>query len=92
MQVLTTGDFKIVPQQMSLSGVIRAVAVKPEEQKTGINAFIFHLVSGKKSETVYMFDREEERIAAASFELDDNTVNLYLRLKRNNSSFCHKAE
>jgi cytochrome c-type biogenesis protein CcsB len=76
MQILTLDDIKIVPQQMSVKGVIRAVAVKPEEQTTGLNAFIFHLISGKKSATVYLWDREGEKVASASCELDGNIVEL----------------
>ena len=74
MQILTINDVKIVPQQMSVSGVIKAVAVKPGEQTTGLNAFIFHLISGKKSATVYLWDREGEKIASALCELDENRV------------------
>lgn len=76
MQILTMSDVKIVPQQMSLAGVIRAVAVKPEEQTTGLNAFIFHLISGKKSASVYLWDKEGEPTSTAIFELDGNTVDL----------------
>jgi cytochrome c-type biogenesis protein CcsB len=76
MQVLTLDDIRIVTQQMSSAGVIKAVAVKPEEQTTGQNAFIFHLVSGKKSETVYLWDREGEKVASAAGELDGNRVEI----------------
>jgi cytochrome c-type biogenesis protein CcsB len=74
MQILTLGEIKIVPQQMSMAGVLRVVAVKTEEQTTGQNAFIFHLISGKKSASVYLWDKEGEQAAPASFELDGNTV------------------
>jgi len=76
MQILTLGDIKIVPQQISASGIIDAVGMKPEEQTTGLSAFIFHLISGKKSETVYLWDREGEKAASSSCELDGNTVEL----------------
>ena len=76
MQILTWGDIKIVPQQMSASGIINAVGSKAEEQTTGQNAFIFHLISGKKSETLYLWDKEGEKVATASSELDGNTVEL----------------
>jgi cytochrome c-type biogenesis protein CcsB len=76
MQVLTLGDIKIVPQQISASGIIDAVGMKTEEQTTGLSAFIFHLISGKKSETVYLWDREGEKAASSSYELDGNTVEL----------------
>jgi cytochrome c-type biogenesis protein CcsB len=75
MQILTLDEVKIVPEQMSLAGVIRAVPVKPEEQTTGLNAFIFHLISGKKSASVYLWDREG-KASTASIQLDGNTVDL----------------
>ena len=78
MQILTVNTVKIVPQQMSLAGVVRAVAVKPEEQTTGLNAFIFHLINGNISATVYLWDREEKsgQIASASVEFEGNTFEL----------------
>ncbi len=78
MQILTVNNVKIVPQQMSQTGVIKAIAVKPEEQTTGLNAFIFHLINGNKSATVYLWDRDEENgnIASASVEFEGNTFEL----------------
>jgi cytochrome c-type biogenesis protein CcsB len=76
MQILTAGDIKIVPQQMSLSGIVNAVAIKPEEQNTGQNAFIFHIISGKKSATVYLWDREAEKSASGSCVVDGSTIEL----------------
>jgi cytochrome c-type biogenesis protein CcsB len=76
MQIFTYDDIKIVPQQMSLKGVIKAVAVKPEIQTTGLNAFIFHLISGKESAMVYLWDRESDKVASASCGLNGNTVDL----------------
>jgi cytochrome c-type biogenesis protein CcsB len=76
MQVLTLGDIKIVPKQMSPSGIIDAVGMKPEEQTTGLTAFIFQLISGKKTETLYLWDREGEKVTSSSFELDGNTIEL----------------
>ena len=76
MQILTINDIKIVPQQMSVAGVIKAVAVKPAEQNTGLNAFIFHLFSGKESAIVYLWDREGEKIASGFCVLNGNTVEI----------------
>ena len=76
MQILTLDDIKIVPQQMSVAGVIKAVAIKPEEQTTGLNAFIFHLISGKRSATVYLWDREGEKTTSTSCKLDGPSVEL----------------
>ncbi|HZY25383.1 MAG TPA: c-type cytochrome biogenesis protein CcsB [Bacteroidales bacterium] len=92
MQILTVNNIKIVPQQMSLSGVVRAVAVKPEEQTTGLNAFIFHLMNGNKSATVYLWDREEEsgQIASASVEFEGNTFELHYGPKTTTLPFVIK--
>jgi len=76
MQILTLNDIKIVAQQLSVRGVIGAVAVKPEEQATNQNAFIFHLTDGTRSATVYLWDREAESISTGSCELDGNIVEL----------------
>jgi cytochrome c-type biogenesis protein CcsB len=76
MQILAINDIKIVPQQMSVAGVIKATSLKPEEHTTGVNAFIFHLVLGKKSETLYLWDSEGEKLASASCELDGNTLEI----------------
>jgi cytochrome c-type biogenesis protein CcsB len=76
MQILTLDDIKIVPQQMSVAGVIKAGAIKPEEQITGLNAFIFHLISGKRSATVYLWDREGEKTTSTSCKLDGPSVEL----------------
>ncbi len=46
MQIITVNDIKIVPQQMTLSGILKTVSVDPAEQNTGQNAFIFHVFRG----------------------------------------------
>jgi len=74
MQILTLGDLNIVPQQMSIAGVVKAVAVKPEEQTTGQNVFIFHLLRDKKSATLYLWDKEGAEVASASCELEGDSV------------------
>jgi cytochrome c-type biogenesis protein CcsB len=74
MQIITSGDIRIVPQQMSVSGTIGAVAVKPEEQTTGMNAFIFHLISGTNSATLYIWDKTGENASSTSCELDGSSV------------------
>jgi cytochrome c-type biogenesis protein CcsB len=73
MQIITIGNIKIVPQQMSKAGVLKAVAVNTEEQNTGQNAFIFHLFSGKESEAVYLWDRNTEKITTGSCTMDGKT-------------------
>ncbi|MCX6255416.1 MAG: cytochrome c biogenesis protein ResB, partial [Bacteroidia bacterium] len=76
MQVLTAKDIRIVPQQMSNAGIVKAVAINPKEQTTGLNAFIFHLLSGKESATVYLWDSDTENGATGSCETDGKTVEI----------------
>jgi len=90
MQILTSGDIRIVPQQMSVSGIINALAVKPEEQTTGENAFIFQLTGGNKSSTIYLWDREVEKNAIASCDIDGNTLELSYGSKLTSLPFAIK--
>ena len=90
MQILTINDIRIVAQQMSVAGVVKAISVKPEEQTTGMNAFIFHLISGKNSATVYLWDREGEKVSSASCELDGNTVEISYGSKSTTLPFAIK--
>jgi cytochrome c-type biogenesis protein CcsB len=57
-------------------GALKAVGVNPEEQNTGQNAFIFHLMSGKESTTVYLWVKESENIATASCQIGDKTFEI----------------
>ncbi len=53
---------------------LKAVAVNPEERNTGQNAFLFHIISGQESETIYLWDKETEKIASGSCVIDGITV------------------
>jgi cytochrome c-type biogenesis protein CcsB len=55
---------------------INAEAVNPGEQNTGQNAFIFHLVNGQESATIYLWDRESEKIATGNCQIGDKTVEI----------------
>ncbi len=76
MQILTINNIKIVPQTMTQSGIVKAVSVNPEEQNTGQNAFIFQIYGGSEPVTVYVWDRNADRIAYGSRELDGKTVRI----------------
>ena len=76
MQILTINDIKIVPQTMSKAGIVKAVSVKPDEQNTGQNAFIFHLFGGKEAATVYLWDRDAEKVTTGSCVIDGKTVEI----------------
>jgi cytochrome c-type biogenesis protein CcsB len=70
---------KIIPnafEQKGNDGVGKPVGVNPEEQNTGQNAFIFHLIRGVESATIYLWDRESERIASGSCMMDGKTVEI----------------
>ena len=70
MQIITIDGIKIVPQEMTLSGVIKAVSVDPAEQNTGQNALIFHVFRGNESGTVYLWDKSSEKVVTGSCIVD----------------------
>ena len=57
-------------------GALKAVGVNPAEQNTGQNAFIFHLISGQESTTVYLWDKESENNATTSCQIGDKTLEI----------------
>ena len=76
MQIITVDNIKVIPQELLRNGVVNAVAVDPSEQYTGQNAFIFHLFDGNRSETVYLWNRDTERIASGRCGIDDYSVEI----------------
>lgn len=76
MQVLSVGKLKIIPRDLTNSGVINISSSAPGEQPSGMNAFIFHVISGKKTDTVNLWDRDGERTASASCDLDGHKLNI----------------
>ena len=70
---------KIIPnaaEEITNTGDKKAVAVNPGEQNTGQNAFIFHLFRGTESTTIYLWDRESEKVASGSCLTDGKTVEI----------------
>jgi hypothetical protein len=74
MQVISVNDIKVVPQTMSVAGIIKVVSVNSKEEVTDQNAFIFHLTSGNESETIYLWDKGTESSAKGSCTIDGTTV------------------
>jgi len=70
MQILTVRNIRIVPQQMSFTGIVNAVAVDPAQQETGRNAFIFHVFEGDQSRTIYLWDSESQHSASGTCTLE----------------------
>jgi cytochrome c-type biogenesis protein CcsB len=70
---------KIIPnatEEISNTGDKKAVAVNPEEQNTGQNAFIFNLFKGKESVTVYIWDKQDEKVASGTCLIDGKMVEI----------------
>ncbi len=76
MQVFTINDLKIIPQTLNASGMVTAVAVNPAQRNTGLNAFIFHVYGNDKSETLYLWDRNSEKVATDSCVVDGYKIAL----------------
>jgi cytochrome c-type biogenesis protein CcsB len=75
MQIVSLNGLKIVPQEMLASGTQDVVAVNPEEQSTGQNAFIFH-VSGKESADLILWDLESGKAAKVTDIIDGKTIEI----------------
>lgn len=76
MQIYSYGDMRIVARSLQLSGVIKPEAKDPEEIYTGMNAYIFHLVSGNESKILYLWENDAEPSAAGSLEADGNRFSI----------------
>jgi cytochrome c-type biogenesis protein CcsB len=74
MQVISVGDFKLIPQRMSLSGVIQPLSPDGQERETGKNAFIFNITYGNKVESFTLWDNPEDFIAKETFPLNGMRV------------------
>jgi cytochrome c-type biogenesis protein CcsB len=55
---------------------MKAKAVNPAEMQTGQNAFIFNLTSGSESQTIYLWDKESERVASGSIVAEGMNIEL----------------
>ena len=71
MQVLSVRDVKIVPQQMMLSGQVKAVSLDAEHN-TGQTAFIFHVFRGTQSGTISLWDKSSGGPVSGSCMMDDH--------------------
>jgi cytochrome c-type biogenesis protein CcsB len=76
MQIVSVKGVKIVPQEMMASGVSKIVAVNPEQQNTGQNAFIFTISGGKESADITLWDKESENPATGSAIIGKKNVEI----------------
>ena len=76
MQIISVNNIKIVPQQITFSGILKIVSVDPAEQNTGQNAFIFHVFRGNESGTVSLWDKSSDKEASGSCMVDGMTFEI----------------
>jgi cytochrome c-type biogenesis protein CcsB len=75
MQILSVKGLKIVPQDMFIKGVLKAVSADRNVQETGKNAFIFNLLEGNKTvATINLWDNESDFRASGSVNFDDKLL------------------
>ncbi|MDX9929752.1 MAG: c-type cytochrome biogenesis protein CcsB [Bacteroidales bacterium] len=78
MKIYTAGGLRIIPGELTLSGVIRPVAVDRSEQQTGMNAFEFEIVAGSEAHTVWLWDRGTEQPSEYRVRIAGNDLELSL--------------
>ena len=76
MQIISVKGIRIVPQEMLAAGVESVVAVNPQKQNTGQNAFIFHISGANRSADLTLWDTESEKPGSASAFIDGKTVEI----------------
>ena len=77
MQIINVNGIKIVPHELQVAGVLKTVSVDRNMQETGINAFIFNLLSGNNpAATITLWDNDSENRASGSAEFDGKTLEI----------------
>ena len=76
MQIISAKDIRLVPQKLLSSGVEKAVSVDENEQQTGQNAFVFHLLHGNDSRTVTLWDKNTASSDTGSCVMDDYSFDI----------------
>ncbi len=78
MQIITVKGVRLVPQEMSVRGELKAESLDRSVQETGKNAFIFNLFSGNETAaTFYLWDDQSENVATSSLNINGNTLELF---------------
>ena len=77
MQIITVKGLRIVPQEMSLKGILKYVSVDIKHQETGKNLFAFNLYSGNEIVTaINLWDDVAENSVSGSAEFDNKTLEI----------------
>ena len=77
MQVVTLKGIRIMPQEMSLSGILKTVSVSPSVHNTGKNVLMFDVFSGnEKAGTLQLWDDQTQRMSVTSADIGGNTLEI----------------
>jgi cytochrome c-type biogenesis protein CcsB len=71
MEVISIKDISIVPQRMSLNGILKVSAQDPMKEETGKDALLFQVSSENRTDSVYVWEKETEPVAVNSFRFDN---------------------
>jgi cytochrome c-type biogenesis protein CcsB len=92
MQVYNIGGVKIIPQDLSLSGVIKPVAADPKTQETGENAFIFNITANGQSTMVTLWDKRGQSYSTADANINGKIIELFYGSKVTDLPFTIKLD
>ena len=77
MQIFTLNDIRLIPQDLSLKGILKAEPVNIRIQETGQNVLLFHLFSDNKVlTTIYLWNKATEKTASATAAIGNNTIEI----------------
>jgi len=92
MQVIQTGNIRVVPVQFTLKGIVMPVPAAPGEQGTGRNALVFHLFGGDKTRTITLWDNQEDYFSTASVSAGSMTIDLFFGSRITNLPFSVRLD
>jgi cytochrome c-type biogenesis protein CcsB len=77
MQIINVHGFRIVPQEMAVKGILKAVSVDRKLRETGKDMFIFNVYSGNEIvATLNLWSNESEYHTSRSAEFDNKILEI----------------
>ncbi len=76
MSIIEYRDIRIAPKELSMNGRIRVAAIDPGEETTGMNAFVFDIVSEGKSSELILWESEMEDPSTDELGIDEYKLSL----------------
>jgi cytochrome c-type biogenesis protein CcsB len=77
MKIYDFEGLRLVPAQMTLTGISKPAAVDPKMESTGRNAFIFHVFAGDKPAIITLWDNVENEYSTAYTTMNGKTINMF---------------